>query len=146
MIRDYTKDDFEAIRAIHESTGINYKMPDINQPVFLVKKVAEKDGVVRAALGAYIQVELYLWLDKSEWASPQEKFDTIKALEEETMKAAWFEGVDCAVLYLPPGMERFGERLIAKAEEGGFGWERPREGWLAFSKSTAKAFAQEAGQ
>lgn len=146
MIRDYTADDFEAIRAIHESTGINYKMPNINQPIFLVKKVAEVDGIVRAALGAYIEVELYLWIDKTEWASPQEKFNTIKALEKETMKEAWLQGVECAVLYLPPGMERFGERLAAKAEEGGFDWERPRAGWMAFTKRTAKAFAQEAGQ
>jgi hypothetical protein len=145
-VRPYKKSDFEAVKAIHDATGINYIFPDPSQPLFLVTKVLEVDGVVRAALGAYIQVELYLWLDKSDWADPQGKFDAIKLLEHEVMVDAYFQGVDCAVLYLPPGMERFGERLVAKADDGGFEWEKPRDGWLAFSKQTNKAFHQEAGQ
>lgn len=145
-VRPYETKDFDAVKAIHESTGINYIFPDLSQPLFLVTKVLEVEGVVRAALGAYIQVELYLWLDKSDWATPQEKLDAIKILEKEVMQECWFQGVQCAVLYLPPGMDRFGERLVAKADEGGFEWEKPRDGWLAFSKKTVKALHQEAGQ
>lgn len=130
MIRDYKPEDFEAIQRIHEQTGIDYCMPDINSPLFLVTKVLEVEKIVRAALGMYIQCEAYLWLDKSDWASPEEKFQAIKELDKETMDASWLKGIDCCVLYLPPGMDRFGKRL-----EQDFGFTRPREGWLAFSKS-----------
>lgn len=128
--RDYTPADFEAVKAIHESTQLDYNMPDLNTPLFLVKKVLEVNGVVRVVLGMRIEAECYLWLDQSDWADPEEKLVAIAILDREGMAEAWLKGVDDAVLYLPPGMERFGKRLEA------LGFEKPRDGWTAYSKKT----------
>jgi hypothetical protein len=132
ILRDYSPSDFEAIRAIHEQTSINYQFPDINQPLFLVKKVLEVDGVVRAAGGAYIEAEMYLWMDNSDWAYPEEKMEAVKLLDKTVLAETWLKGIDCGVLYLPPGMERFGKRL----ED--LGWSKPRDGWTAYSKPTER--------
>lgn len=130
ITRDYRPEDFEAVKAIHESTQLDYQFPDVNAPLFLVKRVLEVDGVVRVMLGMRIETECYLWLDKSDWATPEEKLAAIEILDKEGMEEAWLKGVDDAVLYLPPGMERFGERLER------LGFSKPREGWTAFSKRT----------
>jgi hypothetical protein len=132
IIRDYVHEtDFEAVKKIHDSTEIDYQMPDLSSKLWLVTKVLEVDGIVRTALGTYIQVELYLWMDKSDWASPEEKHLAIKLIEEETLNEAWLRGVDQAVLWLPPGMERFGKRL-----ETDFGFTPDRDGWKSYSRPT----------
>lgn len=131
MIRDYQATDLAAVKAIHDSTEIDYEFPDVGSPIFLVKKVYEEDGVVRAALGAYMQVEYYLWLDKSSWATPEEKMNVIHQLNHDVTLAVWLEGVDQAVLWLPPGMERFGERLTDD-----FGFTKDRDGWVSYSRPT----------
>lgn len=132
IVRDYTPADFEAVKAIHEQTQIDYKLPNLSSPLFLVKKVLEIDGVVRAMLGMRIEAECFLWLDSSNWADPEEKLVVIEILDREGMAEAWIKGVDDAVLYLPPGMERFGKRLEK------LGFTKPRDGWVAYSKPTGR--------
>jgi hypothetical protein len=132
IIRDYHADDFEAIKALHDATEIDYKMPDLNSSLFLVTKVMEFDGVIRLAVGAYIQCELYLWIDKTDWATPEEKFSAIKQIEKNLIRELWLKGVDEAVLYLPPGMGAFGRRL----EQLGFA--KGRDGWLHYNKRTGE--------
>lgn len=131
VVRPYRPSDFEVIKKLHEATEIDYVMPDLNSPLFLVTSVLEVDGVVRAALGAYVQVELYLWLDKTNWGDPEQKLAAIKALDADVMEKTWLNGVDCAVLWLPPGLERFGERLTKT-----LGFQRDRSGWVTYSKPT----------
>jgi len=52
-------------------------------------------------------------------------------MDTAAMGEAWLRGLDQAVLWLPPGMERFGERLVED-----LGFTRDREGWVSFSKRT----------
>ena len=128
-LRDYTPNDFEAVRAIHEKTQIDYSFPNINSPLFLVTKVIEDEsGVVRACGGAYIQVETYLWMDPGEWADPNDKLCAIDALDGAVLRDVYLRGVDEAVLYLPPGMDRFGQRLVD------MGWRPNRDGWICYHK------------
>lgn len=128
-LRDYLPSDFEAVKAIHEKTQIDYSFPNLNGPLFIVTKVIEDEsGVVRACGGAYIQCETYLWLDPSEWADASDKLTAIHALDGAVLHDCYLRGVDCAVLYLPPGMERFGERLID------MGWQANRDGWICYGK------------
>lgn len=131
IFRDYEKKDFEAIKAIHDVTEIDYKFPDINKPLWLVKKVLEVEGVVRMAAGMYVQCETYLWLDQSDWADPDEKLVAMQELEKQVMHATWLEGVDQAVLWLPPGMKRFGDRLTKD-----LGFHKDRDGWVTYSRPT----------
>lgn len=134
MIRDYKVEDFEAVKKLHEESKIDYRMPDLDSPLFLVKKVLELDGVVRAAYGMRIEAEAYLWIDGSDWASPRAKMDYVKELDTLSMIEAWLEGVDNAVCYVPPEKESFGRRI-----EKELGFSKPREGWRAYSKSTLSA-------
>lgn len=130
VIRDYSPEDFDAIRRIHEASEIDYQLPDLSSPLFLVTKVYLVDGVIRAAGGLYIQAEAYLWLDH-DWGSPEDRLAAIQSLDREAMHEAWLKGIDQAVLFLPPGMERFGKRLVED-----LGFTRDREGWLSYSKET----------
>lgn len=128
-LRDYTPADLEAVKAIHEKTNIDYAFPDINSPLFLVTKVIEDDaGVVRACGGAYLQAELYLWMDPGDWSDSADKLATIHALDGAVCHDLFLRGIDCAVLYLPPGMERFGDRLVDME------FSRDRDGWYSYSK------------
>ena len=130
VVRDLTLDDLDSIKRIHAASGIDYSFPSLVHPLFLVTKVFEVEGVVRAAGGAYLQAEVYLWLDQSDWATPEAKLAAIHALDESVIHELWLRGIDCAVLWLPPGMERFGERLKD------MGFEKDRDGWVTFSKRT----------
>jgi len=130
VVRDFTLSDLERVKEIHERSGIDYAFPDLKSPLFLVTKVIERNGIVRALGGAYLQAECYLMLDKSEWASPEEKLETVRLLDKAVMETLWLNGVDQAVLWLPPGMERFGERLVED-----LGFTKDRE-WLTYSKRT----------
>ena len=130
-IRDYRAADLPAIKAIHEATNIDYKFPDINKPIWMVKRVVEHQGKVVAACGLYMQVECYLWLDPSAWADPETKLAVIEVMDHQAMHEAWTKGIDEAVLYLPPGMERFGERLTES-----LGFSKLRDNWVAYSKTT----------
>jgi hypothetical protein len=128
-LRDYKPEDFSAVKAIHERTQIDYAFPDLNSPLFLVTKVIEDgSGVIRACGGAYLQAEVYLWLDNGEWADPADKLAAIDALDGAVLHDVYLRGIDCAVLWLPPGMDRFGDRLTQ------MGFAKDRDGWVSYSK------------
>lgn len=131
ILRDYQPSDFDAVKRIHDASQIDYAFPDLNSPLFLVTKVLEVDNVVRVCGGAYLQAELYLWIDRSDWAGPEDKLAAIQALNEAGMEDLWLKGVNCACLWLPPGMERFGERLVED-----LGFEKDRSGWCTYSRRT----------
>jgi hypothetical protein len=131
FVRDYEGRDFDAVKAIHEASQIDYKFPDLSSPLFLVTKVFELDGRVRACGGLYLQVEAYLWLDGSDWASPADKLAVLVEIDAAGMREAWLKGINQAVLWLPPGMERFGERLVSD-----LGFSKDRDGWATYSKAT----------
>jgi hypothetical protein len=128
-IRDYTPEDFERVRSLHEASGIDYRLPNLASPLFLVTKVVEYRGIIRQCGGLYLQVECYLFADHTDWAGPEIKLAAIQALDRSTMKEAWLKGIDCACLWLPPGMDRFGERLVED-----LGFTRDRADWVSYSK------------
>ncbi len=130
LVRNYEPSDFERVKEIHEASQIDYRLPDFSSPLFLITKVFEWDGVVRMFGGSYLQAELYLIADLSDWATPQERMEAIRELDKQGMEALWLRGIDRAVLWLPPGMERFGERLKD------LGFEKSRDGWVTYSKAT----------
>lgn len=130
-MRDYQASDFERVRELHEASDIDYEFPDLSNPLFIVTKVIELDGIVRACGGLYLQAECYVWIDHSDWTTPDGRLEAIQILDRECMDAAWLKGIDQAVVFLPPGMERFGERL-----EQDLGFSKDREGWRTYSKKT----------
>ena len=141
MIRNYEPKDFEDIKRIHAESKLPYHLPQMNvstsegdkpAPLWLVTKVLEVNGKVRAALGSWVQVELFCWIDKSEWTDAEGKMLALQVLEFEVMKDLWLKGVEHAVLFLPPNMERFAKRL-----EENFGFEEVgSDGWRVYAKQT----------
>jgi hypothetical protein len=133
MIRDFKLEDMDEVRRIHKENGFEYTLPDLSAPLWVVTKVVEIDGRVRAALGAWIQVELYLQLDKGDWATPEQKHEWLVELDRAVTEEVWLRGIDQECVWLPPNMERFGQRL-----EKDFGFTKDREGWYVYSKLTGR--------
>jgi hypothetical protein len=140
MLRDYRPEDFETIKRIHADSKFPYQPPQMNvdtpegtklAPLWLVTKVLEVDGVVRAALGSWIQVELFLWLDKSDWTDAKGKMVATQQLETAVLHELWLKGIDHAVLFVPPGLNRWARRL-----EEDFGFIEVGDGWRTFAKRT----------
>lgn len=130
IIRNYEPEDLVEIQRIHKELNLDYALPNLSSPLWVVTKVLEVDGKVRAALGAWVQVELYLLLDKSNWADPKGKLEALKELDKHVVNDLyWLKGIEQACLWLPPNMGRFGKRL--KKE---FGFTPDRDGWVVYSK------------
>lgn len=130
FVRDYQPSDFARVKEIHEASGIDYVLPDLSAPLFLVTKVFVVSDTVRMFGGSYLQAELYLVADTTDWATPQERMDAIRELDRVGMEELWLRGVNQCVIWLPPGMARFGERLID------LGFQKDRDGWMTYSKAT----------
>lgn len=128
-IRDLEPSDVAEVQRIHEDSGLDYSFPDILSPLFIVKKVISIDGRVRACVGGYLTSEAYLWLDQSNWADPETKLIAIQELEKMATEEARAKGIEEVVLWLPPGMERFGERLVKD-----LGFNADRNEWRSYSK------------
>jgi hypothetical protein len=43
-IREYTSDDFEALKRLHAAQGFGYPLPDLDSPMFVSRLVLEADG------------------------------------------------------------------------------------------------------
>lgn len=129
IIRDARLEDNTSIAAIHLSSRMNYKFPDLTHPLFVVRKVAEKDGEVQAACFLRISAETYLFLKPE--LNPRVKLSTMLALQPEVLSAAWSLGIDDVEARIPEDVEiRFSKRLHQ------LGWSRNR-GWSAWSHETS---------
>lgn len=107
--------------------GFDYRMPDLADPLFVLKHGVEQDGALVGAAGLRLQAEAYLWLDPT--ASVALRYRVVLALSRSLAEAAWRVGLDCAIAYLPPGLPRSFTRLLSK-----LGWSRDRAGWEPWSK------------
>lgn len=126
MIRDAEKADVHALRAVHEESGFDYRFPDLDDPLFISKKVVEEDGKVVQGIALKVQAEVYLWVDHS-WATPEERWCKLQELTEAAKRAAWEKGLDCLVCVVPPEIaETFEKRL----KQIGMSRDRP---WPKFS-------------
>lgn len=131
MVRDYRPEDFEAVAALHAEMGLDYKMPDLGSPLFLVRKVVEVDGKVTAACVLRIEAETYLWCG----GAPEEKMAAMREMQPEILNAAWLKGIDNLVCWIPEAVEaKFEKRL------GELGWKRDRVGWHSWSRKTEAAY------
>jgi hypothetical protein len=126
MIRSYHPSDLVAIQKIHNTNGIDYKLPNLG--TLPVHKVLEVDGKVRASYGMQMTLECHLWLDKSGWADAHQKWMAIKALDKEANEAAAGLGFHSVLCCVPPGYERFGKRLKD------LGFTKIRPDWAVYTK------------
>lgn len=131
VVRDYRPADLEQVRAIHADSEIDYRFPDLDSALFVVRKVVELDGKVIAAGFLRVEAEAYLLLDKSDWGNALEKFAAIEAVQTEALVEAWVKGLDNCVCWVPKEVNSsFAKRLIQ------LGWTQDREGWVSWSRPT----------
>ena len=137
IVRDYRPEDFESVKALHEASGIDYKMPDLGAPLFLVKKVVEVDGKVTAACALRIECETYLWCG----GEPADKMDAMLAMQPAILDAAWMSGIDNLVCWIPEDVEAKFEKRLKQ-----LGWARDRDGWHSWSRATESADGRSEGE
>jgi hypothetical protein len=129
MVRDYQPGDKAALNAIHEAQGLDYKMPDLDQPLYFVKKVKVDGGKVVAALVLKICAETMLLIDPEQ--EPQEKLTEMQELQSSVLNEAYRQGLDEVIASIPE--IGFDKRLIQ------LGWIKDRPGWNLWSRSTLDA-------
>ena len=125
-IREYTEDDVNSLRRIHQRQGFDYAFPDLNDPIFISKLVVEDDagGIVMASL-ARLTCEIYLIADPQA-GGPRDRFERLLALHRAGERDLLARGLDDAHAWLPtPIAKRFGRRLEA------LGWIRD-DAWTPY--------------
>lgn len=132
FVRDYQPEDFERLREIHDEMGLDYQFPDLGNPLFLVRKVLVVEGVIRAAAVARLEVEVMLLIDRS-WGDADEKLAAMKMIQKAGMQDAWLQGVQYAVAWVPPQVEKVFAPYLKE-----LGWEPDRDGWHTWSRPIIK--------
>lgn len=131
MIRDCEKQDIEALKAIHEASGFDYQWPNLEDPLFVVKRVVVENGRVVQGIALKIEAEVYILVDAS-WGTPQQRWQRLRELTEEAKRAAWEKGLDSLVCVVPPEIaDSFEKRL----KQIGMTRDRP---WPKFSFDLTK--------
>lgn len=110
MIREFEKSDLQALEEIHNASNFDYQFPDLNDPLFIVRKVSDESGV-HHGIAVKIEATVYLWVD-SRHGTPLDRWLQIQELVEVAKKAAWEKGLDTLTCVVPPEIEkRFAKRL-----------------------------------
>jgi len=110
-VREYTDADLDAVRAMHTAQGFNYELPDVSDPLFLVRTIVEEDDRPRMAALLRLTAETYLLADPRD-GTPRQRWNWLAALHEATRKAAADRGLADVQAFLPPRVARaFGRRL-----------------------------------
>lgn len=118
--RAYRAEDREQIAAIHEESGFDYRLPELDGPRMAAMTVCEDDKGIIAAAALQLQPEAYLWIRKD--ADPRAKWDAIRMIQRELVKQIVKLGYGQIVAYIPPCL-RFAKRLRMLR------WVQPRDGW-----------------
>lgn len=128
MVRDYESGDKSALEDIHGEQGFDYKFPDLESPLFLVKKVREVNGRVVGALLMRLSLETYLLCS----GGPEDKMAAMQELQPEALREAWIKGISDVFCVIPPEInQRFAKRLKQ------MGWNEDRP-WPMWSRSTGE--------
>lgn len=149
-IREYTSNDFNAVRRMHAAQNFGYPFPDLDSPLFVSKLVLEDDSDPRvfsesreeaphnsppekSAAASRITMAVLLRLTAETYllhnpaaGTPRLRWQRFLALHEAARNAAAARGLDDVQAFLPPRVARaFGRRLSR------LGWTR--DPWQCFS-------------
>ncbi len=124
MIRDYHPDDLPEIISIHKAQGFDYSLGDIDNPLFLVKKVRVVNGRVVAAMFLRVTAETFL----VSTGSPEAQGRAIVELQPEVLREAYEKGLPDVFCVIPPEISK----SFAPALER-MGWNADRE-WPMWSR------------
>ena len=134
MVRDYRPEDRGELKQIHGQLGIDYQFPNLDHPLFFVRKVLETNGTVQGALVLKVCAETYLLLGEGK---PQDRFLAMKLLQDSVLAEAYLKGLDEIHAAIPDiGLNKRYAQL---------GWVKDRPGWNLWTRSTL-AIGTEPGQ
>lgn len=125
LVRDCRPGDYAILQGIHAAQGIDYAFPDLDSPLFFVKKVRVVNGDVRAALVLKLCAETFLLLGDGR---PQDKMTAMHELQEAVLDEAYRRGLDEIHASIPE--IGFDKRLVQ------LGWSKDRPGWNLWSRRT----------
>jgi hypothetical protein len=130
-IRAFADEDKEELRRIHLAQQMPYEFPDLSNPLFLTKVVAERNGKIAAASLLRLTAEAYLFVDR-ECGTPIDRWRTVTLLHEVMRGEAAQRGLDDVHCWLPPQIASpFGRRLSF------LGWQRER--WDCYARTVLNA-------
>jgi hypothetical protein len=122
-VREYTENDFEWVRRMHEDSKLDYVLPQFNTDQFFSRRVVQDSNSVGMAAFLKLTAEAYLICDPK-WKGPAWRFESLRQLGMQCNNDAREAGVTEVVAFLPPKMvQRFGRRL------GTLGWQKIRNDW-----------------
>jgi hypothetical protein len=118
-VRAYTSGDLEEILRIHRASGLEYRLPEMEDWRTTPKVVVENDvGRMVAAAALRLTSEAYLWLDR-EAGEPEERWRVVVELHEAVRREAERVGYADVHAFLPPEMPKGFKRRLKK-----LGWVR----------------------
>lgn len=125
IVRDFQSADIVRLAEIHAKQGFAYDLPDLDSPLFVVRKVATNGRSVPIAGAALrLTAEAFLLIDPD----AEKKANVVLALHEAVRRAAQDAGLDDVQCLLPPPIEKkFGWQLMR------LGWKRHE--WTLYSRS-----------
>jgi hypothetical protein len=116
VIRNYRDSDFEAVKELHRSRSLEYKLPEFEEKMFPVRSVIEEDGKIKHAAFLRKVANAYLFLGEG---SKKELLGRLLIFQRELRLAAKNKGFDEVEAFLPPEMEaKFGKLLTR------LGWKK----------------------
>lgn len=125
-IRNYVEEDEEELRRIHSAQQMPYEFPELCNPLFLTKVVAERSGRIAAAGFLRLTAEAYLLVDR-EGGTPADRWRTVSLLHEVMRGEAVRGGLDDVHCWLPPQVAGAFSRRLAF-----LGWKR--EPWECYAR------------
>jgi hypothetical protein len=124
LIRDFQPGDADALKELHKAQGFDYALPDLSNPLFLVRKVREVDGRVVGAMFLRITAETFLVTA----GSPVEKGRAILELQPEVLREAYEKGLSEVVCVVPPEISESFAPVLER-----MGWSKTRD-WPMYQK------------
>lgn len=112
-VRNYTMDDLSEIQRLHGASGLPANcLPQVESPLFFLRKVIEDNG--RVALTSFLKLtaESFILVDH-EHETPEWRWQALQKLAAVTLSEAATKGVEDVTAWPPPALEKsFGPRLI----------------------------------
>ncbi len=115
-IREWKPEDNGAVRVIHDLMETGYRLPNVDAPLFRLKRVVESDsGEVVGAAAVKPVGECFLWVAQD--LPPVLRARAFRRLMGEARVQASAAGYDELTAWIPPHIQ------------ANFGWALSRAGW-----------------
>jgi hypothetical protein len=114
MIHELQRTDYEAIKRIHEASGLPENcLPDLENPLFILKEaVYDHRGNIAQAAFLKMTGEIYLLVDHNA-ENPEWRWDMLQKLAAFGLAKAHKHGIDDCTCWIPPEARWFERRVLA---------------------------------